>query len=91
MGFTVEDVEAFYREMSGKCLVYHAPKSKISAVCWHSLSIPRAQRGRGGSLEGMSNEPQTGSQERVDPHSSATNSPASEPPTKAELEVCREV
>jgi catechol 2,3-dioxygenase-like lactoylglutathione lyase family enzyme len=43
LGFTVADVEAFYRDMSAKgfcsaCL----PRSRTLVACWHSLSIPRA-------------------------------------------------
>ena len=43
LGFTVPDVEAFYREMTAKasfsaCL----PRNRSLAGCWRSLSIPRA-------------------------------------------------
>ena len=43
LGFTVPDVEAFYRDMSAKGVLFSMPpKSRISAGCWRSLSIPRA-------------------------------------------------
>ena len=43
LGFTVVDVETFYREMSAKGVLFSMPpKSKISAACWRSSSIPRA-------------------------------------------------
>jgi len=38
-GFTVADVEAFYRDMSAKAC---PQRSKISAGWWRSLWIPRA-------------------------------------------------
>jgi len=42
------------REMSAKGVLFSMPpRSKISAACWRSLSIPRArtlQRGRGGGV-----------------------------------------
>src|SRR5215468_6125538 len=43
LGFSVADVEAFYRDMSAKGVVFSMPpKNRISAACWRSLSIPRA-------------------------------------------------
>ena len=40
LGFTVADVEAFYREMSSKGVLFSMhPRNRISALCWPSLSI----------------------------------------------------
>jgi len=53
LGFTVADVKNFYREMSAKGVVFTVlPRSRISAACWRSLSIPRRtlQRGRGSGV-----------------------------------------
>jgi catechol 2,3-dioxygenase-like lactoylglutathione lyase family enzyme len=43
LGFTVADVEAFYRDMSAKaCSSACRQRSRISAGCWRSSSIPKA-------------------------------------------------
>jgi lactoylglutathione lyase len=43
LGFTVADVEAFYRDMSAKGVLFSMPPTKQDfGGCWHRLSIPRA-------------------------------------------------
>jgi hypothetical protein len=43
LGFTVADVEAFYRDMSAKCVLFSMPPKKQDfGGYWHSLLIPRA-------------------------------------------------
>jgi hypothetical protein len=43
LGFTVADVEAFYLDISAKGVLSPCfPRSRISAGCWRSLSLPRA-------------------------------------------------
>src|SRR6202048_4710887 len=43
LGFTVADVEAFYRDMSAKgfCSACR-PRSRVSAGCWRNSWVPRA-------------------------------------------------
>jgi lactoylglutathione lyase len=41
--FTVADVEAFYRDMSAKGVLFSMPqRGRISGGCWRSSSIPKA-------------------------------------------------
>ena len=44
LGFTVADVEGFYRDMSAKGVLFSMPptRSRISAECWPSSLIPKA-------------------------------------------------
>jgi lactoylglutathione lyase len=43
LGFTVADVEAFYRDMSAKGVLFSMPPKKQDfGGCWRSSSIPRA-------------------------------------------------
>jgi hypothetical protein len=44
LGFTVADVETFYREMSAKGVLFSMPPKKQDfGGCWRSLSIPKAR------------------------------------------------
>jgi catechol 2,3-dioxygenase-like lactoylglutathione lyase family enzyme len=42
LGFTVADVEAFYWDMSAKSVLFSRRRSRTSARCWRSPSIPKA-------------------------------------------------
>ena len=43
LGFTVADVDTFYRDMSAKGVLFSMPpKNRISGACSHSLSIRKA-------------------------------------------------
>src|SRR5580704_1425211 len=43
LGFTVADVEAFYRDMSAKGVLFSMPPKKQDfGGCWRSSSIPKA-------------------------------------------------